>query len=162
LGKPADAIAAYADAFRLEPTWLNIGNINREYGFTLIANGEEAKAEQVFSAIAATSKGQISGLDSLGLLDLKHGRYARARERFWQALTSAERQRDAFLTARNHILLAMEAAGAGDKARQLQELNAALSDFGNLGPKVEYGSIVGQEYARAGAIDKAEQIASRI
>ncbi len=56
----------------------------------------------------------------------------------------------------------MQAAGMGDKPRHFRELNAALSDFDNLGPKVEYGSIVGQEYARAGAIDKAEQIAGQI
>jgi len=162
MGNPGEAILAYAEAFRLQPAWLSVSNINREYGLTLVANGEEYKAEQVFSALASDPKGRTSGLDSLGLLDLMHGRYAKAHGRFEQALASAEQQRDAFLTARNHILLAMEAGGAGDKAQQLGELGAALSDFGNLGPKVEYGSIVGQEYARAGAVDKAKKIAGRI
>jgi tetratricopeptide (TPR) repeat protein len=40
----------------------------------------------------------------------------------------------------------------------LKQLDAALADFAELGPKVEYGSLVGQEYARGGAVDKAEKI----
>jgi DNA-binding winged helix-turn-helix (wHTH) protein/tetratricopeptide (TPR) repeat protein len=162
LGNSADAVQAYAEAFRLAPAKLTVSNINREYGFTLIANGEEAKAEKLFSDLAADPVRRASGLDSLALLDLMHGRYAKARERLEESLAVAEQRRDSFLVARNHFLLAVEAGGEGKKDRETSELDAVLVGFGNLGPKVEYGSLVGQEYARAGAIDKAEKIAKLI
>jgi DNA-binding winged helix-turn-helix (wHTH) protein/tetratricopeptide (TPR) repeat protein len=161
-GRPTEAVAAYTKAFSLDPARLEVSSINREYGFALIANGEEAKAEQVFVSYAADPVHRASGLDSLGLLDLMHGRYSRARKRFEEGLSLAEQQRDAFLVARNHFLLSVQAAGESDRPRESKELDAALSDFGNLGPKVEYSSLVGQEYARAGAIAKAEEIAKRI
>jgi DNA-binding winged helix-turn-helix (wHTH) protein/tetratricopeptide (TPR) repeat protein len=158
LGRPADAITAYAEAFRIDAAILNVANINREYGFTLIANGEDAKAEQVFSDFAAQPGKLPAGLDSLALLDLMHGKYARARERLDKALTAAEQMPDAFLIARNHFFLAVVAQGEGDRTKEGKELDAALADFAELGPKVEYGSLVGQEYAREGAVDKAERI----
>jgi DNA-binding winged helix-turn-helix (wHTH) protein/tetratricopeptide (TPR) repeat protein len=158
LGKPADAVAAYSEAFRLDPaTWM-VNNINREYGFTLVANGEEAKAEKVFSDFASQPSKRASGLGSLALLDLEHGRYAKAQQRFEEAVSLAEQVQDTFLTARNHFMLAVVAGGEGNKSRETKELDAALADFKNLGPKVEYGSLVGQEYAREGAVEKAEKI----
>jgi DNA-binding winged helix-turn-helix (wHTH) protein/Tfp pilus assembly protein PilF/TolB-like protein len=162
MGRPAEAVAAYTKGFSLEPTRLEVSNINREYGFALIANGEEAKAEQVFANYAADPARRASGLDSLGLLDFMHGRYSRARKRYEESLSLAEREHDTFLAARNHFLLAVEAAGESDRPREIRELDAIMSDFGNLGPKVEYGSLVGQEFAHAGAIAKAEEIAKRI
>jgi DNA-binding winged helix-turn-helix (wHTH) protein/tetratricopeptide (TPR) repeat protein len=162
LGRPAEAVAAYTKGFNLDPAPLEVSNINREYGFALIANGAEARAEQVFTKYAADPAHRASGLDSLGLLDFMHGRYSEARKRFEESLFLAQQQHDAFLAARNHFLLAVEAAGEPDKPREFKELDAALSDFGNLGPKAEYGSLVGQEYARAGALSKAEEIAKRI
>jgi tetratricopeptide (TPR) repeat protein len=158
LGKPADAIAAYGEAFRIDPAILNIANINREYGFTLITNAEEAEAEQVFSDFAAQPGMLSAGLDSLALLDLMHGRYAKAEERLERALSAAEQMRDPFLVARNHFFLAVVAQGEGNRTKELKELDAALADFAELGPKVEYGSLVGQEYARGGAVGKADKI----
>jgi DNA-binding winged helix-turn-helix (wHTH) protein/tetratricopeptide (TPR) repeat protein len=158
LGKPAEAIAAYGEAFRIDPAILNVANINREYGFTLITNGEEAEAEQVFSDFAAQPGKLSAGLDSLALLDLMHGKYAKAEERLERALSAAEQMRDPFLVARNHFFLAVVAQGEGNRTKELKQLDAALADFAELGPKVEYGSLVGQEYARGGAVDKAEKI----
>jgi tetratricopeptide (TPR) repeat protein len=158
LGRLPDAIRAYGEAFRLDPARLNITNINREYGFTLAANGEQEKAEQVFSALAANPDARASALDSLALLDLLYGHYAKAKRRLAEALSLAEQRHEVFLTARNHFFLAAAADGEGNNREQMKELDAALADFKNLGPKVEYASLVGQEFARAGAIAKAEKI----
>jgi DNA-binding winged helix-turn-helix (wHTH) protein/tetratricopeptide (TPR) repeat protein len=158
LGRSADAITAYGEAFKLDPAILNVANINREYGFTLIANGEEAKAERVFSDFAAQPGKLPAGFDSMALLDLMHGRYAKAEGHLAKALTAAEQMRDPFLVARNHFFLAVVAQGEGNRAQEWKELDAALSDFSELGPKVEYGSLVGQEYAREGVVGKAENI----
>jgi len=158
MGRPADAIRAYSEAFRLAPSLLNLSTLNREYGFTLVANGEEGKAEQVFSASASNADTRASGLHSLGLLDLMCGRYAKAQTRFEEALSLAEQRHEPLSIARNHFLLAVVADGEGNRAKQMKQLEAALADFQNLGPKVEYGSLVGQEYARAGAVANAEKI----
>jgi eukaryotic-like serine/threonine-protein kinase len=162
LDKPADAVREYSEAFRVDPTRVNIANVNREYGFTLIANGEESKAIEVFTASCANVTTRGNCFHSLALVDLLHGRYANARQKFQQALALAEEFHDVFLLARNHFLLAVVAAGEGQRAVQRKELEAVLSDFENLGPKVEYGSLVGQEFARAGAIEQAEKIENRI
>jgi len=162
LNRPADAVREYSEAFRLDPSRLNISNVNREYGFTLVANGEEPKAVEVFTALCANQLARSDCLHSLALLDLQHGRYAKAHERFKEALSLAQQYPESFVIARNHFLLAVVAAGQGQKATQLKELEAVLSDFQNLGPKVEYGSLVGQEYARAGAIEQAEKIEKQI
>lgn len=158
LDQPSDAIRSYSQAFRLDPARLNVSNINREYGFALVANGEEAKAEQVFTEFASHPDTRASGLDSLAFLDLIHGRYAKARARFEESLSISEREQVPFMRARNHFLLGVVAAGRGNKAEQLKQLDAAFSEFKNLGPKVEYGSLIGQEYARAGAVAVAEKL----
>ncbi|HYB76973.1 MAG TPA: winged helix-turn-helix domain-containing protein [Candidatus Bathyarchaeia archaeon] len=158
LDEPTDAIHAYSEAFRLDPANLKLSHVNRQYGFALVAVGEEAKAEQVFSTYASNPETRASGLDSLAFLDLWHGHYTKARTQLEEALSISEQRGDSFMIARNHFLLAVVAAGEGHKAGRLRELSETLSDFKNLGPKVEYGSLVGQEYARAGATAKAEKI----
>jgi tetratricopeptide (TPR) repeat protein len=50
LGNFNAAVQAYDHAFQLEPDWIAIDNINREYGAALIGNGQEQKAIAVFSA----------------------------------------------------------------------------------------------------------------
>jgi hypothetical protein len=57
---------------------------------------------------------------------------------------------------------AVVAEERGDSHLRLQELDAATANLKTLGPKVEWGAIVGQEYARAGALAKAEKIADFI
>ncbi len=80
LGKLPEALRAYAQAFKFNPQWLTAGNVNREYGFTLVESGDDAKAEQVFSALLVDPKTRENGLRSLALLDLYHGRYTSARQ----------------------------------------------------------------------------------
>jgi DNA-binding winged helix-turn-helix (wHTH) protein/tetratricopeptide (TPR) repeat protein len=165
LGNFPEALSAYARAFQLEPTWLSVPNVNQEYGFTLVANGEEEKAKQAFAKLLENPKTRAAGLRALVLLDLYHGRYGSAQHSAEEALSTDEKQADtslAFSVARDHFLLAVLAAGRGDRAKQIHQLDAALADFKDLGLKVVYGSMVGQEYARAGAVAKAQEVAARI
>ena len=139
LDKPADAIGAYSEAFRLDPAILNVSNINREYGFALIANGEHERAGKVFSDFASQPSKRSTGLDSLALLDLMYGKYATAHERLEEALSLAEQTRDPFLTARTHFLLAVVAKGERNRSKQTTELDTALSDFSNWGQRWSMG-----------------------
>ena len=63
IGKYPDALQAYSKAFEIEPEWLTAGNINREYGFALVANGEDQKAEEVFSALLGNPEHRRTGCD---------------------------------------------------------------------------------------------------
>jgi len=81
LGNYPAALQAYAKAFEIEPNWLTAGNINREYGFALVANGEDQEAEQVFTELLAKPDMRENGLRLLAFLDLYHGRYSSAESR---------------------------------------------------------------------------------
>ena len=156
MGKLPEALSAYSESFKLHPQLLVTGNINREYGFTLVENGEDEKATQVFSALLADPKTRENGLRSLALLDLYHGRYEIARSRFQDALLLVANE--PLSTARVHLWLGIVAEGQDDKREELRQLDAAAAQIKNLGPKVVFGAFVGLEYARANATTQAEAI----
>ncbi|HVA93780.1 MAG TPA: tetratricopeptide repeat protein [Candidatus Dormibacteraeota bacterium] len=162
LGDFQKSLDAYTRAFQLEPQWLTAGNTNREYGFALVEDGQQQKAEQVFTALLAKPETRENGLRSLAFLDLYRGRYASAQRRLEDALTIDANEHQDLSMARVHYMLAVIAGGQGNSRKQIAELDAAMASFQGIGPKVVYGTFVGQEYARAGAIDKAERILSAI
>jgi len=165
LGSFSEALSAYAKAFQIEPNLLHVQNVNQEYGFTLVANGEEDKAKQAFNILLSEPDTHAAGVRACALLEMYHGHYANAERYAENALRTDQgkgNSSSSFSVARDHFLLAVLARGQGDRAKQLQELAAALVDFKNLGVRVEYGSLVGQEYARAGALSKAREMVSRI
>jgi DNA-binding winged helix-turn-helix (wHTH) protein/tetratricopeptide (TPR) repeat protein len=162
LGEFPAALDAYAQAFRLEPSWLTAGNVNREYGLTLIGNGEESKAVAVFSDLLQNPAVRENGLRSLALLNLYHGRYSAAQRQLSDALRIDEDKHDDFASSRVHFLLAVVAQGRGDRETRMQELDAAAASLPSIGLKVVWGSILGQEYARAGALPRAKKLVSFI
>jgi DNA-binding winged helix-turn-helix (wHTH) protein/tetratricopeptide (TPR) repeat protein len=162
LGNFTAAVQAYDHAFQLEPDWIAIDNINREYGAALIGNGQEQKAIAVFTASLEKTGRRAGALRSLALLDLYHGRYSEAQRPLQEALRLDENNHQDFGVARTHFFLAVVAEGMDDNPARLQQLDAAAADLKNMGLKVTWGSIVGQEYARAGALAKAERLAKFI
>jgi serine/threonine protein kinase/tetratricopeptide (TPR) repeat protein len=162
LGNFSAAVQAYSHAFQIEPSQWTAGNISREYGMALIGNGEEQKAVAVFSDLLGKPARRADALRSLALLDLYHGRYSKAQVRLQEALQIDENNHNVFPVARTHFILAVVAEGRGDSRTLLQQLDAAAADLKNMGPKVEWGSIVGQEYVRVGALAKAAKLAEFI
>jgi eukaryotic-like serine/threonine-protein kinase len=158
LGDFSAAVRAYSRAFQIEPSRLTSGNVNREYGMALVGNGEDQKAVTLFSDLLGTPTRRTDGLRSLALLDLYHGRYSEAQRRLQEALQLDGNDHKFFAVAREHFLSAVVAEGTGNRRMRLQQLDAAAADLKNIGPKVVWGSIVGQEYVRAGALVKAEKL----
>jgi DNA-binding winged helix-turn-helix (wHTH) protein/tetratricopeptide (TPR) repeat protein len=156
------ALQAYSKAFEIDPQWLTAGNINREYGFTLVANGEEQKAEQVFSALLTKPETRQNGMRSLAFLDLYHGRYASAQSRLAQSLEIVNGQSSPLSVARIQLLLAIVAEGKGYAKGQRQNLDAAMANFMDIQAKVVFGSMLGDAYSRAGLINQAQKIAAII
>jgi DNA-binding winged helix-turn-helix (wHTH) protein/tetratricopeptide (TPR) repeat protein len=156
------ALQAYSKAFEIDPQMLTAGNINREYGFALVLNGEDQKAEQVFSALLAKPETRENGLRSLAFLHLYHGRYASAQSRLQQSLEILKTHNSPLSVARVQLLLAIVAEGRGDAKAQRQNLDAALANFKDIQQKVVFGAMLGDAYARAGFVDPAQKIAAVI
>ncbi len=152
------ALQAYSKAFEIDPQWLIAGNINREYGFTLVANGEDQKAEQVFSALLDKPETKENGLRSLAFLDLYHGRYASAKSQLEQSLDIVNKGGSPLGIARVHLLLAIVAEGEGDIKEQKKQLDGAISNFEEIQQKVIFGSMVGDFCARVGSVEQAQKI----
>lgn len=162
LGQIPQALQCYAQAFQLDPQWLVAGDTSREYGFLLIQIGEDQKAEQIFTSMLDHPETRENGLRSLALLDTYHGRFASARKRFDECLTILQNQPAPLSKARVHLWLAIVADGQGDSRTEQRELANAFDDFEALGPKVVFGAWLGRQYARSGALDKAEKMESLV
>jgi len=162
LGNYPAALQAYAKAFEIEPNWLTAGNINREYGFALVANGEDQKAEQVFTELLAKPETRENGLRSLAFLDLYHGRYSSAESRLEHSLEILKTQNSPLSVARVHLLLSIVAEGKGDTKTQHRHLDAAVVDLSKIQSKVVFGAMIGDACARAGFTEEAQQIAALI
>lgn len=151
----AHALPAYAEAFRLDPHQLVAGDTSREYGGALVQSGDEPKAVQIFAAMLENPHTRESGMRSLALLDMYHGRYASAKQRFEQCLLTLPEEHAPLSKARLHLWLAFVADGQGDLRTEEQQLDVAMSDFNEIGPKVVFGSWIGQQYARVRALPEA-------
>ena len=136
--------------------------MNREYGFALVANGEEQKAEEVFSALLTKPETRENGIRSLAFLDLYHGRYLSAKNRLEQSLDILGKSHAPLSMARLHLLLAIVAEGESDTNGQRKNLDAALANLKDVQSKVVFGSMLGDFYARAGIVDRAQEIAVMI
>ncbi|MGA8011335.1 MAG: winged helix-turn-helix domain-containing protein [Candidatus Acidiferrales bacterium] len=162
LNNVPQALQSYAQGFQLDPHWLVAGDTSREYGFLLIQNGEDQKAEQIFTAMLDKPETREDGLRSLALLDTYHGRFASARKRFGECLTILQNQQAPLSEARVHLWLAILADGQGDLRTEQRELANAFDSFETLGPKIIFGAWLGRQYVRSGALDKAEKVESLI
>jgi len=136
LGNLPEALSAYSQAFKLNPQWLTTGNVNREYGFALVESGEDEKAGQVFSALLADPKTRETGLRSLALLDLYHGRYSSAQSRFRDALLLDESLAVPLGIARVHLWLAIVATAKGTRVRRSSNSMPQLLKSKMLDPKL--------------------------
>ena len=92
LNQVPQALQSYAQAFQLDPHWLVAGDTSREYGFLLVQNGEDLKAEQIFTAMLEKPETREAGLRSLALLDTYRGHFASAQKRFDECLTILQNQ----------------------------------------------------------------------
>jgi tetratricopeptide (TPR) repeat protein len=157
-----EALTAYAEAFQLDPHWLAAGEVGREYGFVLIQNGEDQKAQQIFTGMSEKAETRENGTRSLAMPDSYHGHFASARKRFEECLTIMQNQQAPLSIARVHLWLAILAEGQEDRSGEVRELDTALSNFEAIEPKVIFGTRIGRQYVSAGALDKAEKLESLI
>lgn len=162
LGQLTASLGAYDKAFQIDPRIRVAGEISREYGFTLVRNGQISEAEQFFSSLSRDPVVEEQAIRSLGLLNLYCGDYRQAEQYLEQALRIDTADKQAFSVARVRYLLAAVALGEGHKQAEIAQLDLIMLSFPALQAKVAYGSFVGQAYARAGEVAKAEKILGEI
>ena len=154
-----NALRAYQAAIRLEPQKvLDDATLSREYGFTLVAHGDETKAEEIFIRQLARTSTREAGLRSLALLDVLHGRCLQARARFEDALRIDEARSAELSVLRIHLWLASISDLLGDRATQRKHLDAAAAKLNHIGPKAPISAWLGDAYLRAGCIRQAQRI----
>jgi tetratricopeptide (TPR) repeat protein len=158
-GRPGESLAQWDQAFTLEPRWRTAGdNLTHEYGFTLAASGQAPRARELFEA-ALARRGPAPGiLTSLALLDMYEGRHRAAGERLRQAAALDQTARNPSTAAQIHELLALLAEARGDRSASLRELDEAAQALSRAPWQTALSARIGCMYARAGAIDRAEQI----
>lgn len=162
LGKFPQSLEDYNRAFQIDPQIRFAGNISREYGFTLVEDGQITEAQQLFSGMSANPPFQEQGLRSLGFLALYRGEYQNAQQDFERALKIDIAAKQLFSASRVRYLLAVVAEGEGRKKDQIGQLDLIMAHFAELQAKVVYGSLIGEAYARAGEVAKAEKILNEV
>ncbi|MGH9535095.1 MAG: winged helix-turn-helix domain-containing protein [Terriglobales bacterium] len=155
------SLAAYRQAFRLNPHWELAGDTNREYGFTLLRAGHPRRAAAAFGELLRIPALRPIGLVSLARLDFWRGRLARAEAMIQEAMR-APAPPDPLATARRHLLLGQIALARGDRAGGLRELRTSVGHLDQIGPKVLWGTLAGTELARAGDPAAATRLLERI
>jgi tetratricopeptide (TPR) repeat protein len=157
-GKFKEAVDSWQKAFALEPTWVTSGNLNNEYGVTLVAAGDTAKAREVFDRAIKDKTLQAMGLRSAALLDMYEGKYRLAQSKLEEAIVVNKAARAALNEARNHVFLAITLAGRGDRAGALRELDASFKLRDPKSPQAWLWARVGGMYAGLGALPKADTV----
>jgi eukaryotic-like serine/threonine-protein kinase len=162
LGRSREAVGEYKRAFQIDPPYLNSGNVSREYGMALILNGDLPKAEALFSSQLQSAKTREDGLRSMALLDLYRGSYESARSLLHQALELDAKADAPVSLAREHLQLAMIAAGEADTRGESDQLDAAIESLKAVDVKAILGAWIGSVCARDGFVDQAEKIEAAI
>jgi len=156
-GKPAEALPNWEKAFELEPTWLTSGSsLTHEYGFTLVAAGQAAKARLVFQRAYEKGGSPSLMLRSLALLDMYEGKFRDARRELQQAVLLAGQTQNYMHAARHHEFLAILAEAEGDRAGFRREAEAAAREMSRSTWQTALNARIGALFARAGALDRAE------
>lgn len=159
LGRMPEAIAYYQRAFALDPKIRFTGNISREYASTLISNNQVAQARMELESDLSHPEARERAEVSLAMLDLYQGKYRDAQKHLESALTLTN---GVFSIARIRYLMAVVAEGEGRKKEQIAQLDLIDASLRELKLTVTYGSLLGQAYARAGAVEKARTVLSVI
>jgi serine/threonine protein kinase/tetratricopeptide (TPR) repeat protein len=159
----AVALPYYRRAFALRPEYLLAGNLNHEYGFTLVALGRLDSAEATFRAmLSGDPEQQAGGHRSLALLRMYQGRYAEARSHLERAVRLTRATGAPLSEFRNELYLASAWAGAGNMPafRSALRAAAAIGDTVFLAPLWLARLAVG--YARLGDTLALKRVAARI
>jgi serine/threonine protein kinase/tetratricopeptide (TPR) repeat protein len=159
-----EAIRFYLRAFEVNPNWELQGNLNHEYGMTLIELDRLEEAQTVFekrtSHTNANERG--SAYRSLGQLELRRGRFDTAAGHFEQASLLHESLKAKASVARNQLWWAIGETARGKDAAALQMLDDSIGLVPLTGGWIWMHSLLGRAYVDAGGIEQAAGVLDTI
>ena len=161
-GQFREAAASWENAFKIEPSWVTNGNLNHEYGGTLVANGHIGRAREVFDLAIKDKNLQSAGLRSMALLDMYEGKYRSALPRLQDAIVLNKAGRVSLSEARNQLFVALLYAGRGDRAGALRALDASATLYDPKNPQRWFWTRVGALSARLGALPLATGMLQKV
>lgn len=162
LGNFPSALKAYDSAFKLEPTWITLGNLNQEYGFTLLESGDEAKAREVFAKAMATPFLKGRAYRSLGFLAMYHGQYKLAEENFRSAIEFHVSKKESLSEGRTHLFLAALLRAKNRHQEATRELDLALKTLEASTGSFNFQARVGVEYLHNAQLAKASAVFAKL
>lgn len=162
MGDFPNALKAYDSAFKLEPTWITLGNLNQEYGFTLLESGDEAKAREVFAKAMATPFLKGRAYRSLGFLAMYHGQYKLAEENFRKAIEFHIAKKESLSEGRTHLFLAEILRAKNRRQEATRELDLALKALEASTGSFSFKARVGVDYLRNAQHAKASAVFAKL
>ncbi len=158
-GQPDSALPYYSRAFELQPAFRLRGNLNHEFGFTLVASDQLDEAEQVFTDMLPGSESQrAGGHRSLALLKMYAGRYRDAIAHLEEAVTLMQLTGSPTSELRNRLYLATVLRALGDEERYRLELAAAHQIVVTQRVQPLWIGLLAKLYFRAGLNTVAQEI----
>jgi len=160
LGKYAEALGSYKNAFDIEPSLIEDVFQNHQYGVALILAGQPAKAREVYAIKLRSPEAgaRARGYRSTAFVDMYEGKYRAAQRSFERNIQ--ELPAGAFALVRARLFLSQALGAQGDTKGRLRELEHALSAL-EPEPK-QLGNMlncrIGVELTRMGEIARAEQV----
>jgi tetratricopeptide (TPR) repeat protein len=162
--KTTEAIGFYKRAFEVNPNWEIQGNLNHEYGITLMEADLLEEARAVFEKRTAHSNANErgNGFRSLGQLALYRGRFDEAAEHFGQAALLHEAHKASASVARDRLWWAIGETARGENAEARRLLSISQDLVPLTGGWIWMHSLLGRALVAAGGIDEAAAIDSKI
>ena len=158
LGDTPGALRSYDTAFKLEPTWVTLGNLNQEYGFALIEGGQEEKAVEVFNKAMATADLKGAAYRSFAFLAMYHGQYKSAEKNFRSAIDFHISKKEKLSEGRTLHFVAFTTRAYGEKQKTTLVLDQSLAALNAAAGNFNFKARVGVSYVRNGDIAKAAAV----
>lgn len=153
------SIRYYKHAFKLQPSWLTLENLNHEYGETLVSAGKPNEARAVYdSMLVGDVDQQARGNRSLGLLAMVQGHYGEAIERFRQATLLSQAPHRELTEMRNRLFLASAEQEKGWRDSASAQIRIAYSLFRKAYFEPKFLAILGKALVRDGQLPLAVEV----
>ena len=161
------AISFYRQAFEINPKKLLVPNLNHEYGFAYVQQGEIKKAQDVFQKmIDDTEDNSARGYRSMALLDMYCGKYGDAIQNLQKSSLINKIHGIGVSEFRDRLFMAIAYRAKGMNKEFINELQKAEELLKTEGLEPWWYFLAGKLYIREGNTKKAEailvEISSRI
>jgi tetratricopeptide (TPR) repeat protein len=159
-----EALAAYAEAERVDSTVLIRDNLNQEWGRVFVRMGRLAAAESAFRRMLPQPDraNQARGRRSLGYLAMSRGDYRAAFAEFGEASDAFEAGNNFLPAARSETMAAQAAANLGDEAEARARLAKAAVLLREFRLEPSFHLYLGLAHLRIGDIAGAKVWLTRL